>query len=101
MLGYRNNSQHRSGYTVVLSKPRPPLVSLVPPSASTLPSSPSWRRRPPSSRARPVWAGGDWGRGWWPEQVLAPRPGPRHLITRQNVMQFHPWTVLKAGPLLG
>lgn len=57
--------------------------------------------QPPSSLAllaSPVLAGGRLGQGWWPELLLlAGGRDLQHLITRQNVMQFHPWTALKAG----
>lgn len=60
--------------------------------------------QPPSSLAllaSPVLAGGRLGQGWWPELLLlAGGRDLQHLITRQNVMQFHPWTALKARPLL-
>lgn len=59
---------------------------------------------PPSSLARlasPVLAGRWLGQGRWPELLLlAGGRDLQHLITGQNVMQFHPWTAMKARPLL-
>lgn len=59
---------------------------------------------PPSSLAllaSPALAGEWLGQSWWPELLLlAGGRDLQHLITRLNVMQFHPWTALKARPPL-
>lgn len=100
LLRWMKNSERASAYTMVLSNSGSLRSPWCRTSAFTISSSPPGVPMPSlfgfSGQACLSWGCDSGQSDSWPHAEAR-----QHLIIRQNVVQFHPWTALKARPLLG